>query len=76
MKNGTYEVRVHDGRNEDVLKMKKLESGRNPFEGKTDGEIRQMVKEENKEDNLQDSDIQIIREDGKVKVKVVKELEK
>ena len=76
MKDGkSFEVRVHDGNNEEVLKKMKFHSDRD-FKGKTDDEIRKMVKEDLKDDELKDSDIQIIRENGEVKVKVTKEVEK
>jgi hypothetical protein len=71
----SFEVRVHDGKNEEVLKRMKFHSDRD-FKGRTDDEIRKIIKEDLKDEDIKESDIQIIRENGDVKVKVIKEVEK
>jgi hypothetical protein len=68
-----FKLKVKDGSNEEVLKRVLKNSFPEELKGKSDQEIKDWVKQNNKEFDLKDSDIQIIREDGKVKIKVVKE---
>ncbi len=65
---GNFEMRINDGGNEEVMKTVKLQL--QDLQGKTDEEIRKQVKQDLNNPDLQDKDIQIIRENGKVKVKV------
>jgi len=67
------ELRIKDGGNEEVLKRVHKNSFPEELKGKSDREIKDWVKQNNKEFDLKDSDIQIIRENGDVKIKVVKE---
>jgi tRNA G37 N-methylase Trm5 len=68
-----FELKVKDGGNEEVLKRMHRNSFPEELKGKSDQEIKDWVKQNNKEADLKDSDIQIIRENGDVKIKVVKE---
>lgn len=63
-----FEMKIKDSGNEEVIKTMKKQG--NEFEGKTDEEIRKMVKEDLNNTDIQDKDIHITRENGKVKVKV------
>jgi len=73
--NKNIQVDVNDKNGEQVIKMKTMEPGVD-FSKMTDDEIRAYVKEKNKEDNLSDKDIMIIREGNNVKINVQKEVEK
>jgi hypothetical protein len=66
-----FELTIDENNGNEKIKMfqKKVDPGK--FNGKTDGEIRKMVKEEHPE--LQDKDIKIIRDGDKVQVKVEKD---
>ena len=65
---GNFEMKIKDGGNEEVIKTIK-KPGYN-FEGKTDEEIKKMVREDVNNPDIQDKDIHITRENGNVKVKV------
>lgn len=70
-----FELRIDDGNNKEVLKEVRKPLDQDKFRDKTDEEIRNMVKEDLNNPNIKDKDIQIIRENGEVKVKVKVEKE-
>jgi hypothetical protein len=66
-----FELNVNDGNN--VEKMKVIHRDNNDmarFKGKSDEEIRKMVREEVGNPNLKDGDIKISRENDDVKIKI------
>jgi hypothetical protein len=67
-----FELNVKDGNNEEKLKViSKTSSDFSKFKGKSDDEIRKMVREDLENPNLKDSEIKITRGDnGDVKIKV------
>jgi hypothetical protein len=65
---GNFEMKIKDGNNEEVIKTVKKQADQ--FQGKTDEEIRKLVKEDLNNPDIQDKDIHITRENGKVNVKV------
>lgn len=67
-----FELRINDGNNKEMIKEKRntIDGGR--FNGKSDDEIRKMVKEDLGNPDIQDKDIQIIREGNGIKVQVNK----
>jgi hypothetical protein len=75
MKNspGNFEVRVHDGNKEDVMKVVHNRLDGAKLKGKTDQEIREHVKQQNPDLNLQDNEIKITHEGDDVKVEVVRD---
>ncbi len=74
--NGGFDMTITDGNNVERIKQLRKESGTpGKFNGKTDEEIRQMVREDFPDGDLRDDEIHIIREGNDVKVKVVKERE-
>jgi len=74
--NGGFDMTITDGNNLEKIKQLRKDSGTpGKFNGKTDEEIRRMVREDFPDDDLRDDEIQIIREGNDVKVKVVKERE-
>jgi hypothetical protein len=74
--NGGFDMTITDGNNVEKIKQMRKESGDvNKFKGKTDEEIRQLVREDFPDGDLRDDEIQIIRNGDDVKVKVVKERE-
>lgn len=74
--NGGFDMTITDGDKVERIKQMRKDSGDpGKFEGKTDEEIRRLVREDFPDENLLDEEIQIIREGGKVKVKVVRERE-
>lgn len=70
--NGGFDVTISDGNTVNHLKELRKTGDKNAdrFKGKSDDEIRQMVKEDFKEVNLTDDQIKIQREGDNVKVKV------
>ena len=72
---GGFDMTITDGNK--VERIKQMRKGAEPgkFDGKTDEEIRRMVREDFPDGDLRDEEIQIIREGDKVKVKVEKERE-
>jgi hypothetical protein len=73
---GGFDMTITDGDNVERIKQLRKDSGDpNKFKGKTDEEIRRIVKEEFPDGDLRDDEIQIIRNGDDVKVKVVKERE-
>lgn len=74
--NGTgFDMTITDGNSVERIKQLRKEAEPGKFDGKTDDEIRRIVREDFPDADLRDEEIQIIREDGKVRVKVVKERE-
>jgi len=74
--NGGFDMTITDGNNVEKIKQLRKESGDpNKFKGKTDEEIRRIVREDFPDGDLRDEEIQIIRNGDDVKVKVVKERE-
>jgi len=75
MKNSPHnlEVRINDSNNEEVLKMVHNNLDADKLKGKNDREIRDYVKKQNPDLNLQDNEIKIIREGENVKVEVIRE---
>lgn len=71
----SYEINIDDKNGQEKIKLMQKNADPDKFKGKTDAEIRDYVKQENPDLNLQDSEINIIREDGKVKVEVLSEQE-
>jgi phosphoribosylformylglycinamidine (FGAM) synthase PurS component len=71
-KDGGFDMTIKDG--EKITKMKEVRktgSGDpDRFKGKSDEEVREMVKEDLGNPDIKDDEIQIIREDDKVRVKV------
>ena len=71
-KEGGFDMTIKDGEN--ITKMKEIRktgSGDpDRFKGKTDDEIRKMIKEDIGNPDIKDDEIEIIREGDKVKVKV------
>lgn len=67
------ELRINDGNNQEVLKTvhNKLEADK--LKGKTDQEIRDYVKQQNPDLNLQDNEIKIIHDGDNIKVEVSRE---
>lgn len=67
-----FELRIDQGGNkEQVLKEKVKTGDPDRFKGKTDDEIKQLIKSELDNPNIKDSDIKIMRDEkGNVKVKV------
>jgi hypothetical protein len=71
-----FELNVKDGNNEEVIKSIGKKSSGEEFKGKTDDEIRKLVREDLENPNLKDSEIKITRGDnGDVKIKVEAEQE-
>jgi len=68
-----FELRIDEGGNRDQVIKEKVKSNSDPdrFKGKSDDEIKQMVKSDLNNPDIKDSDIKITRnEKGNVKVKV------
>lgn len=74
IKDGGFDLTVKDGNN--ITKMKEVRKtgpgDADRFKGKTDEEIRNMVREDINAPDLKDGQIEIIRKDGNVMVKVNK----
>jgi hypothetical protein len=71
--NKNIEVNVDNNNGNQVVKMKTMKSDVD-FSKMTDEEIRNHVREQNKDENLSDKDIKITRENGNVNVNVEKEV--
>ena len=71
-KEGGFDMTIKDGNN--VTKMKEIRKtgpdNGDRFKGKTDAEIRQMIREDIGNPDIKDDEIEIIRDGDKVKVKV------
>lgn len=69
-----FELTIDENNGNEKIKMFQKKVDPSKFDGKTDEEIRKMVKEDMPE--VEDGDIKITREDGKVQVKVQKDVKK
>lgn len=70
-KEGGFDMIITDGNNVNRIKeVRKIGPDHSRFKGKTDSEIKQIVKEDFKEKNLTDDQIEIIRDGDNVKVQV------
>jgi hypothetical protein len=67
---GTYELNIDDNNGKEKIKLMNKKADPDKFKGKTDDEIREMVKEDLGAPDMKDSDIQITRDGDKVQVKV------
>ncbi len=67
-----FEININDGNNQQKLKViTKSSSDLNKYKGKTDDEIRKMVRDDSGNLNLKDSEIKITRDNnGEVNIKV------
>jgi len=70
---GNFELNVNDGNNQEVMKMVHNQLDGDKLKSMTDREIRDYVKKNNPDANLNDNDIKITREGDNVKVQVEKE---
>lgn len=68
-KEGGFDMTIQDGNNKTRIKEMRKEGNGERFKNKTDAEIRDMVREDIGKD-LRDDQIEIVRKDGKVMVKV------
>jgi hypothetical protein len=68
-----FELRINDNGNQEVIKTVTKPLDKEKLKGMTDEQIRQYIKEQNKDIKLDDKDIQIERKNGDVMVKVSKE---
>lgn len=70
--NDGFDMTIKDGNNVNRLKQVRRTGGdlANRFNGKTDAEIKEIVKEDFGDANLKDDQIEIIREGDKINVKV------
>ena len=66
----TYEINIDDKNGEEKIKLMQKKIDADKFKGKTDQEIRDIVKKDLDNPNLRDDEIQITRENGDTKVKV------
>ena len=66
----SYEINIDDKNGQEKIKLMQKNADPDLFEGKTDREIRDYVKEKNSELNLKDNDIKITHENGCVRVDV------
>lgn len=72
-KDGGFDMFIQDGNNKSRIKEERRTGpGRDRFKNKNDTEIRHMVKEDFKDQNLRDDQIEIIRDGDKVRIKVKK----
>lgn len=67
------EINVNDGNNKEVLKFSNEHLDKDKLKNMTDDQIRQYIKDQHKDVQLEDKDIQIERKDGNVTVKIQKE---
>ena len=70
-----FELRIDDGNNQEVLKQKVKIGNDDKFKGKSDDEIRKMVREDLGNPDIKDNEIKIERDqnsDIKIKVEVDK----
>jgi hypothetical protein len=66
----SYEINIDDKNGQEKIKLMQKPADPEKFKGKTDDEIREMVKKDLNNPEINDSDIKIIREGDKVQVKV------
>lgn len=65
-----FELNIEDDNGKEKVKLLTQKADPNRFEGKTDAEIRDIVKKETGNSELTDEDIKITRENGKTKVQI------
>ncbi len=68
-----FELNVNDGNNKEVLKFSTKPLDKEKLKNMTDDQIRQLIKEQHKDMQIDDKDIKIERKNGDVMVKVLKE---
>ncbi len=66
----SFEVNIEDGNGREKVKVLTQKADPKKFEGKTDSEIRDMVRKDVGNPDLTDDQIKITRENGEVKVKI------
>ncbi len=66
----SFEMNIEDNNGKEKIKMITKKADPKRFEGKTDKEIRDMVREDMGNKELKDNEIIITRDGGKVQVKV------
>lgn len=70
----SFEMNIEDNNGREKIKLMTKKADPKQFEGKTDEQIREMVKKDFGYENIIDSDIIIERKDGKVQVKINKDV--
>jgi len=70
----SFEMNIEDNNGREKIKLITKKADPKQFEGKTDEQIREMVKKDFGYENIIDSDIIIERKDGKVQVKINKDV--
>jgi hypothetical protein len=65
-----YEINIDDKDGREKIKLMQKKGDPNQFKGKTDSEIRQMIREESGNKDLKDEQIKITRDGEKIQVKV------
>jgi hypothetical protein len=65
-----YEINIDDKDGREKIKLMQKKADPDQFKGKTDSEIRQMIREESGNKDLKDNQIKIIRDGAKIQVKV------
>lgn len=70
----SFEMNIEDNNGREKIKLMTKKADPKQFEGKTDEQIREMVKKDFGNENIKDSDIIIERKDGKVQVKINKDV--
>jgi hypothetical protein len=65
-----YEINIDDKDGREKIKLMQKKADPDQFKGKTDSEIRQMIREESGNSNLTDDQIKITRDGEKIQVKV------
>lgn len=66
----SYEINIDDKNGQEKIKLMQKKADPEKFNGKTDGEIRDMVKKDLNNPDLKDENIEITRDNGKPHVKV------
>ena len=66
----SFEVNVDDKNGQEQIKLSQKQADPDKFKGKSDDEIRKMIREESGNPDLKDNEIQITRNGDKVSVKV------
>ena len=66
----SYEINIDDKNGQEKIRLMQKKADPDIFKGKTDQEIRDMVRKDLNNPDLRDEEIHITREDGNVKVKV------
>jgi len=70
----SFEMNIEDNNGRENIRLKTQKADPKQFEGKTDEQIREMVKKDFGNNSLTDSDIIIERKDGTIQVKINKEV--